>query len=548
MISIPNYVIEEKIGAGGMAEVYLAKHKILPRHAAIKVMSANLITDKSFKDSFIKEGQIMAQLKHPHIVEIYDIGVSNDLCYMAIELLEKESLKEKLEKAALPIAETLTIIKQLSSAIQYAHDKNYIHRDIKPANTLFRNNGDAILTDFGISKLQGTVGDLTQMGYLIGSPYYMSPEQIQGQTLDKRSDIYSLGIMFYEMLTGKKPFSGSTTVAITYEHVHADIPILDAEFEQFQPVINQVLQKNKEDRYAEVTDFANALLEANQAGNQVNDESDDETVIFTAKKPQPTQDIPPPQPREKEKTKDEDEEGQVSPATLPVKPPRKTALIIGGTLLTLITLGIASYMFIKPSTTTPITPSTTITTPPKTPISKTTTQIPATTDNNKTQQNSTKDIENDVENNTEKNSQTNSNNSLIIQTLLDNALSNFRSSIKTYIRIQKAEQNIKEYKKLPPDPGRTKFIADRKKAIADFNKQKTDNQHAYCDAVIKLNKYPITDIKLYLQEALVTKYTKPIYEEVGQLLLKHTKIEILTHNQCKNDLIHFAKKLSQTLQ
>lgn len=523
MISIPNYIIEEKIGAGGMAEVYLAQHKILPHHAAIKVMSASLIKDKSFKDSFIKEGQIMAQLKHPHIVKILDIGVSNDLCYMAIELLEKESLKEKLEKAPLPIATTLNIIKQLSSAIQYAHDNNYIHRDIKPANTLFRNNGDAILTDFGISKLQGTIGDLTKMGYLIGSPYYMSPEQIQGQELDKRSDIYSLGIMFFEMLTGKKPFSGDTTVAITYEHVHADIPTLDAEFKRFQPVINKVLQKDREDRYAEVTDFANALLSTEQA--------DDGTVILNQ---QPAQDTTTLQPEKESKS------SQSSPTTTQPQPSKKRALMIGSGLFTLITSGIVGYMMIKPTTLDTqdkITlPPTTITKPSDTTSNQTVT--PAATTTNATQQPKEK----------ETNTKEKKDNSLIINSLLDNALSNFRSAIKTYIRIQKAEQNIADYKQLPSDSGRTKFITDRKKAIADFNKQKADNQRTYCDAVIKLNQYPTTEIELYLQEALATKYTKPIYEEVGQLLLKHTQTATLSNEQCINDLTRFAKKFSQTLQ
>lgn len=569
MVSIPNYTITKKIGEGGMAEVYLATHEILQRPVALKVMSANLIKDKSFKDSFIKEGQIMAKLKHPHIVEIYDIGVSNDLCYMALEILEKDSLKDKLAKERLLITEIVKIITQLSDAIQYAHDQGYIHRDIKPANTLFRQNGDVVLTDFGISKLQGTVGELTQMGYLIGSPYYMSPEQAQGQTLDHRSDIYSLGIVFYEMLTGKKPFSGVNTVAITYEHVHADIPTLSTEFQHFQPILNKVLAKDTSERYAKVSDFSNALLVASQAN--YHSDHDDATVVL----PHSTQTLE----TQENKTK--------KPVSL------KKPIIITASLLSLIVVGVLGIVNDtslsrllggqQESTASTDTPrSVTSSRSVGTPVAESKTEeTPVTMENEKhevksnevkmsevnhpSQQQASKErvpevttasqsdqttyrvTEQEHKSNTEKKVD----NSLVISSLLDNSLGNFRSVVKTFIRIQKAQQNLEDYKQLAPDAGRTKFITSRKKAIAEFEQQKKEYERTYCDNVLKLGQYQITEIEPHLNKAITTKYTKPVYSDVSQLLLKQitkAQTKTLKEQECVNDLLVFAKNFSQSIQ
>ena len=273
MIEIPDYEIKEILGSGGMATVYLAIHKRLQREVALKVMSSEVSVTEAFQKSFRTEGRTVAKLEHPNIVKIYDIDSQNGHFYMSMELLSKGSLKELISNEKISVTSALNIIEQISNALSYAHQKGYIHRDIKPANIMFREDGSAVLTDFGIAKMQGTTGEMTQMGFIAGTPYYMAPEQVTGSNeVDQRADIYSLGVMFYEMLTGSKPFTGSNTVAITYDHVHGNIPTLHGEQEIFQSAINKALAKNPEERFDTAEDFSKALYQASQL--------QDETIIF----------------------------------------------------------------------------------------------------------------------------------------------------------------------------------------------------------------------------------------------------------------------------
>lgn len=273
MIEIPDYEIRETLGSGGMATVYLAIHKRLQREIALKVMAREVSVTEAFQKGFLAEARTVAKLEHPNIVKIYDIDSQNGHFYMSMELLSKGSLKQLIAKGKLAVSSALNITEQIANALSYAHHKGYIHRDIKPANIMFREDGSAVLTDFGIAKMQGTTGEMTQMGFIAGTPYYMAPEQATGNNqIDQRADIYSLAVMFYEMLTGTKPFTGSNTVAITYEHVHGDIPSLHGEHEKFQLVINKALAKNPEDRFDVIEDFSKALHEASQL--------EDETIIM----------------------------------------------------------------------------------------------------------------------------------------------------------------------------------------------------------------------------------------------------------------------------
>lgn len=273
MIEIPDYIIKESIGQGGMATVYRATHKRLQREIALKIMAPEASGTEVFQKNFFIEGRTVAKLEHPNIVKIYDIDSQSGHFYMSMELLSKGSLKQRLANGKLPISNALSITAQIADALSYAHKKGYIHRDVKPANIMFREDGNAVLTDFGIAKMQGTTGDLTQMGYISGTPYYMSPEQATGNNeIDHRADIYSLGIMFYEMLTGTKPFTGSNTVAITYEHVHGPIPALTGENSVFQKIIDKALAKNREDRFDNIEDFSKELYIASA--------SDAETLLM----------------------------------------------------------------------------------------------------------------------------------------------------------------------------------------------------------------------------------------------------------------------------
>ncbi|MGB5599814.1 MAG: serine/threonine-protein kinase [Thiothrix litoralis] len=270
-VQIPKYAVKQEIGVGGMATVYLAVDKLLNREVALKVMSPAIASTKGFQDSFIREARIVAELKHPNIVMIYEVGVEGNHYYMAMEYLPKGSLKQRLAAGKLPVKEAVLIIRQLANALSYAHQKGYVHRDIKPANILFRDNGEISLADFGIAKLQGTSTDMTQMGFITGTPHYMSPEQSMGQNIDQRSDLYSVGVVFYEMLTGKKPFTGANALAIAYEHLHTTLLALEGEAAPFQTLLEKALAKKPEERFATVAAFDEALAALCAA--------DDETVI-----------------------------------------------------------------------------------------------------------------------------------------------------------------------------------------------------------------------------------------------------------------------------
>ncbi len=212
--SIPGYRIEKEIGSGGMATVYLGVQEKLNRRTAIKVLEPLLLKDPNFAKRFLKEAETAANLSHPGIVHIYDVGRSENYYYMVMEYLEGGSIKDRIQRGPMDPNEAMTIIRQVAAALQYAHDQGYIHRDIKPDNIMFRKDGSTVITDFGIARAVDSTTKLTKTGMSIGTPHYMSPEQARGKTLDGRSDIYALGIVLYEMLTGHVPFDADDSVAI----------------------------------------------------------------------------------------------------------------------------------------------------------------------------------------------------------------------------------------------------------------------------------------------------------------------------------------------
>lgn len=257
-----------------MAVVYLAKHELLDRKVALKVLLFGA-SDPTFKDSFIKEGRIVATLKHPNIVDIYDIGIEDDRFYMVMEFIEGGTLKQLLNKTTMNVSDILRVIEQMATALSYAHKEGYVHRDVKPENILLREDGTCVLADFGIAKLQGTDSALTQMGYKTGTPNYMSPEQVMSEVIDTRSDIYSLGVVLYEMLTGEQLFQGKNTISVSYKHVHEKVPTLPTAYHHFQPILDKVLAKRKEGRFADVRDFSGALSAAHKQMQRNDGESKD---------------------------------------------------------------------------------------------------------------------------------------------------------------------------------------------------------------------------------------------------------------------------------
>ncbi|PWV62401.1 serine/threonine-protein kinase [Plasticicumulans acidivorans] len=251
-ILIPGYDIEGVLGSGAMASVYLALQRSLERRVALKVMASSLAADPQFCERFLREGKMLAKLAHPHVVQIYDIGNVDTLYYMAMEYISGGTLRDRIGAGMSP-GQAITVLRQIAGALGYAHSRGLVHRDVKPANILFRDDDSAVLSDFGIAKnLQSENTQLTATNSAIGTPNYMSPEQAQGLTLDGRTDLYSLGVVLYEMLTGRLPYvNRDSDVAVALMHIRAPIPRLPEELIRYQPLLDRLLAKAPEDRFAD---------------------------------------------------------------------------------------------------------------------------------------------------------------------------------------------------------------------------------------------------------------------------------------------------------
>ncbi|MDX1605833.1 MAG: serine/threonine-protein kinase, partial [Candidatus Competibacterales bacterium] len=257
---IPGYKIEREVGRGGMATVYLALQESLNRHVALKVMNPALSADEDFRLRFLNEGHIVGQLNHSNIVTVFDIGNHDTHYYLSMEYLPGGSLRERI-RDGLPLKRCINIARTLARALSYAHQRGFIHRDIKPPNVLFREDGSPVLTDFGIAKALGASSQLTRTGYAFGSVGYMSPEQALGKPIDHRSDIYSFGVMFWEMLTGQKLYRSEDAFALALKHATAPIPQVAPELARFQPILLRLLAKQPEQRYERLDEFVAALDE-----------------------------------------------------------------------------------------------------------------------------------------------------------------------------------------------------------------------------------------------------------------------------------------------
>jgi serine/threonine-protein kinase PpkA len=266
-IRVPGYRIEREIGRGGMATVYRAVQESLGRPVALKILTPTLSADPQFSERFIREGRTVAQLRHSHIVSVYDIGVAGDYHYIAMEYVDADNLKSRIQRGLSP-KEALDITRKIALALGYAHAKGFVHRDVKPENILFREDGNPVLTDFGIAKTVGSTTRLTTTGISIGTPHYMSPEQVRGQPTDGRSDLYALGIVLYEMLTGKAPYRGKEAIAVAYSHVNDPLPELPAEFSRIQPILSRLLAKDPGDRFPNAEALVAALDQLRKANQR----------------------------------------------------------------------------------------------------------------------------------------------------------------------------------------------------------------------------------------------------------------------------------------
>jgi len=260
---LPGYELIREIGRGGVSTVYLARHELLDREVAIKVMSPVLAVEEGFNKRFIREGQTVAQLKHPGIVTVYDVAVADHRPFIAMEYLPGGSLKDRIHGPIRP-EEAIDSLRTIADSLGYAHSRGVFHRDVKPENILFRDNGDAVLTDFGIAKSDSQETALTSIGVVVGTPRYISPEQAQGEGSDARSDMYALGVIFHEMLTGRPPYDVKGSMSLLYAHINEPIPQLPDELADYQGLLEDLLAKDPEQRIADCAVLVKRLDEPQQ--------------------------------------------------------------------------------------------------------------------------------------------------------------------------------------------------------------------------------------------------------------------------------------------
>lgn len=267
-LRIPGLKILREIGRGGMAKVYMATQESLQRPVAVKLMQH--VDRPGFYTRFMNEGRFMAALSHSNIIDVIDVGEVMGYYYIVMEYLPGGDLAQKVENGIKPIT-ALKLAMRIAGCLDYLHAKGIVHRDLKPANILFRGDYNPVITDFGIAKLFLDDNELTQVGAVIGSPFYLSPEQSDtNRPVDGRSDLYSLGVILYEMLTGERPFNGEHFAAIVYAHHSQPIPRLPDALARYQPLIDKLLAKQPDERYQsgqEVVQAIRALSSRKQPEN-----------------------------------------------------------------------------------------------------------------------------------------------------------------------------------------------------------------------------------------------------------------------------------------
>jgi serine/threonine protein kinase len=255
-----------KLYAGDLSSVYLAESEDGDERIALKVLRH--VPDSGsgrLFDRFLQEYEIIARVHHANVVRIFDLGVADDHAYIAMEHLSAGSLAERL-KQALPPATAADYARQIAGALAAIHDAGILHRDLKPANIMFRDDGTLALIDFGLAKQMRLHAAITGTGQIFGTPYYMSPEQGHAEPTDERSDLYSLGCIFYEMLTGARPFTASSPMGVIYRHAHAPRPRLSLALTRFQPLLDRLLAVDRLERFQTARELLTALDQHAPAG------------------------------------------------------------------------------------------------------------------------------------------------------------------------------------------------------------------------------------------------------------------------------------------
>jgi len=340
---IGKYAIESEIGRGAMGEVYKGLDEVINRHVAIKAFyrRGDDSVGNELAARFRQEAQAAGRLNHPGIVSVYEYGEDGDLAFIAMELVEGHTLAELIKQQIhLSFEEVSNLAIKMLEALQYAHSKGVVHRDIKPSNIMRTDSGDVKITDFGIARIESS--ELTQTGTVIGTPGYMSPEQLMGRRVDHRSDIFSCGVLLYELLTGESAFSATNPTTTMYKVVHTELPpaskICPTVPASFDPVLAKALTKNPEDRFASAQEFAQAIKAIIQGDNQTaavgsNAESvDDKTVVRPPPTP-PGATTPPPT--------------RLQPAKGPASHSKSRWLyLLGAGMLVLVVVGISALIWL----------------------------------------------------------------------------------------------------------------------------------------------------------------------------------------------------------
>jgi serine/threonine protein kinase len=259
------YRIEQPIGSGGMAYVYLGYHEALDRPVAVKVLPANFAMDSGFVNRFRNEARTIARLRHPQILEVYDFGEQDGLTYIVMEYISGGTLDTRL-RPRLPYEFVTNIVNQMAAGLDYAHQRGVLHRDIKPRNILMTAEDSVVIADFGIAKITESTHGITQTGTILGTPEYMAPEQALSKPLDARCDVYSLGVIIYQMMVGRVPFQEDSALSTIMAHVHDPLPaprsINSSIPESVEAVLTKSLAKLPDDRYSSAGELARALQAA----------------------------------------------------------------------------------------------------------------------------------------------------------------------------------------------------------------------------------------------------------------------------------------------
>lgn len=247
-VSVPGYEVIRELGSGGMATVHLARRAEDGELVALKILPLTEQWDTGLLRRFVREYNLLGQLSHPNVVRTYERAFARDFAYIAMEFFERGDLADRIA-AGMHSETAVAYLRQIASGLAAAHEVGILHRDIKPSNVLFRGDGVPAIVDFGISKLRDHMSTLSMAPGLMGTPSYLSPEQILEQAADERSDFYSLGVMFYEMLTGDRPFHARNLPELLEQHVSAPVPQLPPHLARLQPVVDGLLAKDPDERF-----------------------------------------------------------------------------------------------------------------------------------------------------------------------------------------------------------------------------------------------------------------------------------------------------------